>query len=134
MVDLGRATKHVFRGVLQLKHAIPSHDTLSPVLRMIDPKAASGARTVRAAGSIAQKRSERDDPRELWRASHCHHGNSLIFAPLQTDVPQRGVFEIASMVNSDRPVIPTSASAARNLAMCGVWPWAASAASLSHSS
>ncbi len=33
----GRAKENLFRDFLNLKHAIPSHDTFSTVFRMIDP-------------------------------------------------------------------------------------------------
>ena len=39
----GRAKESVFRDLLKLKHAIPSHDTFSTVFRMIDPKALDAA-------------------------------------------------------------------------------------------
>ena len=43
MADFGRAKKHVFRDFLKLKASIPSHDTVSAVFRMIDPKALDAA-------------------------------------------------------------------------------------------
>ena len=43
MAAFGRAKEHIFRDFLKLKHAIPSHDTFSDVLRMIDPKALDAA-------------------------------------------------------------------------------------------
>ena len=43
MAAFGRAKESVFRGVLKLKHAVPSHDTFSAVFRMIDPKALDAA-------------------------------------------------------------------------------------------
>src|SRR5690554_1860935 len=39
----GRAKENVFRNFLKLKHAIPSRDTFSAVLGMIDPKALDAA-------------------------------------------------------------------------------------------
>jgi len=43
MAAVGRAKESVFRGFLKLKHAIPSYDTFSAILRMIDPKALDAA-------------------------------------------------------------------------------------------
>jgi predicted transposase YbfD/YdcC len=43
MADFGREREHVFRGFLKLKQSIPSHDTVSTVFRMIDPKALDAA-------------------------------------------------------------------------------------------
>ena len=43
MANFGREKEHVFRGLLKLRHAIPSHDTFSAVFRMIDPKALDAA-------------------------------------------------------------------------------------------
>jgi len=43
MEAFGRAKEHVFRDFLNLKHAIPSHDTFSDIFRMIDPKALDAA-------------------------------------------------------------------------------------------
>jgi len=43
MAAYGRAKESVFRGFLKLKHAIPSHDTLSEVFWMIDPRALDAA-------------------------------------------------------------------------------------------
>ena len=43
MADFGRSKEHVFRGLLKLKHAIPSHDTDPTVFRVIDPKALDAA-------------------------------------------------------------------------------------------
>lgn len=43
MATFGRAKESLFRGFLNLKHAIPSHDTFSAVLRMLDPKALDAA-------------------------------------------------------------------------------------------
>ena len=43
MAAFGRAKESVFRDFLKLKHAIPSHDTFSTVLGMIDPKALDAA-------------------------------------------------------------------------------------------
>jgi predicted transposase YbfD/YdcC len=43
MSAFGRAKENVFRSFLKLKHAIPSHDTFSLVLGMIDPKALDAA-------------------------------------------------------------------------------------------
>ena len=43
MAAFGRAKESVFKGFLKLKHAIPSHDTFSATLRMIDPKALDAA-------------------------------------------------------------------------------------------
>jgi hypothetical protein len=39
MADFGRAKEHFFKNLLKLSHSIPSHDTLSTVFRMMDPKA-----------------------------------------------------------------------------------------------
>jgi predicted transposase YbfD/YdcC len=43
MSAFGRAKENVFRNFLKLKHAIPSHDTFSVVLGMIDPRALDAA-------------------------------------------------------------------------------------------
>ena len=43
MSAFGRAKAHIFRDFLRLKHEIPSHDTFSPVFRMIDLKALDAA-------------------------------------------------------------------------------------------
>ncbi|WP_347268161.1 ISAs1 family transposase [Paracoccus sp. (in: a-proteobacteria)] len=43
MATFGRAKESLFRGFLNLKHAIPSHDTFSTVFRMLDPKALDAA-------------------------------------------------------------------------------------------
>ena len=43
MAAFGRAKERVFRDFLKLRHAIPSHDTFSAVVRMIDPKALDAA-------------------------------------------------------------------------------------------
>ena len=43
MAAFGRAKERVFRDVLKLTHAVPSHDTFSAVFRMIDPKALDAA-------------------------------------------------------------------------------------------
>ena len=43
MAAFGRSKEHVFKGFLNLRHSIPSHDTFSTVLRMIDPKALDAA-------------------------------------------------------------------------------------------
>jgi len=43
MSAFGRSKERVFRGFLKLRHSIPSHDTFSTVLRMIDPKALDAA-------------------------------------------------------------------------------------------
>ncbi|MFT7593905.1 MAG: hypothetical protein ACI8R4_001221 [Paracoccaceae bacterium] len=43
MSTFGRSKEHVFKGFLKLKYSIPSHDTFSTVLRMIDPKALDAA-------------------------------------------------------------------------------------------
>ena len=43
MSSFGRAKAHIFRDFLRLRHAIPSHDTFSTVLRMIDPRALDAA-------------------------------------------------------------------------------------------
>lgn len=43
MAAFGRAKESLFRRFLKLKHAIPSHDAFSEVLRMIDPKALDAA-------------------------------------------------------------------------------------------
>lgn len=43
MSAVGRAKHNIFSDFLKLKHAIPSHDTFSVVLRMIDPKALDAA-------------------------------------------------------------------------------------------
>ncbi|WP_253949449.1 ISAs1 family transposase [Mangrovicoccus sp. HB161399] len=39
MATFGREKESLFRDFLNLKHAIPSHDTFSTVFRMLDPKA-----------------------------------------------------------------------------------------------
>ena len=43
MSAFGRSKERVFRNFPKLRHAIPSHDTFSVVLRMIDPKALDAA-------------------------------------------------------------------------------------------
>jgi predicted transposase YbfD/YdcC len=43
MAEFGRAKIDLLRRFLKLKHGIPSHDTFSAVLRMIDPKALDAA-------------------------------------------------------------------------------------------
>ncbi|WP_246184823.1 ISAs1 family transposase [Paracoccus aestuariivivens] len=43
MATFGRAKESFFRDFLNLKHAIPSHDTFSTVFRMLDPKALDAA-------------------------------------------------------------------------------------------
>lgn len=43
MAAFGRAKERLFRDFLKLKHAIPSHDTVSEVVRVIDPKARDAA-------------------------------------------------------------------------------------------
>lgn len=43
MAVFGRAKESLFRDFLNLKHAIPSHDTFSTVFRAIDPKALDAA-------------------------------------------------------------------------------------------
>ena len=43
MAAFGRAKARFFRDFLKLKHAIPSHDTFSEVLKVIDPKALDAA-------------------------------------------------------------------------------------------
>jgi predicted transposase YbfD/YdcC len=43
MATFGRAKESLFRDFLNLKHAIPSHDTFSTVFRMLDPKALDAA-------------------------------------------------------------------------------------------
>jgi hypothetical protein len=43
MAPFGRAKKSFFKNFLNLKHAIPSHDTFSEVFRIIDPKALDAA-------------------------------------------------------------------------------------------
>ena len=43
MAGFGRYKESVFRDFLRLKHAIPSHDTFSTVLAMIDPQALDAA-------------------------------------------------------------------------------------------
>jgi hypothetical protein len=43
MAAFGRAKKSFFKNFLNLKHAIPSHDTFSEVFRIIDPKALDAA-------------------------------------------------------------------------------------------
>lgn len=43
MATFGRAKERLFRDFLDLKHAIPSHDTFSTVFRMLDPKALDAA-------------------------------------------------------------------------------------------
>jgi len=43
MAAFGRAKENIFRDFLKLRHAIPSHDTFSAVLRVIDPKSLDAA-------------------------------------------------------------------------------------------
>ena len=43
MAAFGRSKERIFKDFLNLKHSIPSHDTFSTVLRMIDPKALDAA-------------------------------------------------------------------------------------------
>ena len=43
MAEFGREKIKFFRRFLKLKHGIPSHDTFSTVLRMLDPKALDAA-------------------------------------------------------------------------------------------
>jgi len=43
MTEFGRTKLKFFKRFLKLKHGVPSHDTFSTVLRMIDPKALDGA-------------------------------------------------------------------------------------------
>jgi hypothetical protein len=43
MAEFGRAKIKLFRRVLKLRHGIPSHDTFSTVLRMLDAKALDAA-------------------------------------------------------------------------------------------
>lgn len=43
MAEFGRAKLRFFKRFLKLKHGIPSHDTFSTVLRMLDPKALDAA-------------------------------------------------------------------------------------------
>ena len=43
MAEFGRTKLRFLKRFLKLKHAIPSHDTFSTVLRMIDPKALDAA-------------------------------------------------------------------------------------------
>lgn len=43
MAAFGRAKQAFFKDFLNLKHAIPSHDTFSEVFRMVDPKALDAA-------------------------------------------------------------------------------------------
>lgn len=43
MAESGRVKLKFFKRFLRLKHGIPSHDTFSTVLRMIDPKALDAA-------------------------------------------------------------------------------------------
>ena len=43
MADFGRAKEHVFRDLLKHRHRVPSHDTVSTLFRMIDPKALDAA-------------------------------------------------------------------------------------------
>jgi hypothetical protein len=43
MAAFGRAKERLFRDFLNLKHAIPSHDTFSTVFCMLDPKALDAA-------------------------------------------------------------------------------------------
>ena len=39
MALFGRSKEELFRGILQLEHGVPSHDTFSRVFRLLDPKA-----------------------------------------------------------------------------------------------
>jgi predicted transposase YbfD/YdcC len=39
MALFGRSKEELFRGILQLEHGIPSHDTFSRVFRLLDPEA-----------------------------------------------------------------------------------------------
>jgi len=43
MAAFGRAKESVFRDFLKLRHAVPSHDTVSAAFRMVDPKALDAA-------------------------------------------------------------------------------------------
>jgi predicted transposase YbfD/YdcC len=43
MAELGRVKLKFFKRFLKLRHGVPSHDTFSTVLRMIDPKALDAA-------------------------------------------------------------------------------------------
>jgi hypothetical protein len=43
MAEFGRAKVRFLKRFLKLKHGIPSHDTFSTVLRMLDPKALDAA-------------------------------------------------------------------------------------------
>ena len=43
MADFGEAKEDVLRGVLRLEHGVPSHDTFSRVLRLLDPEAFEAA-------------------------------------------------------------------------------------------
>jgi hypothetical protein len=43
MTEFGRTKLKFFKRFLKLKHGIPSHDTFSTVLRIIDPKALDAA-------------------------------------------------------------------------------------------
>lgn len=43
MAAFGRAKESLFREFLNLKHAIPSHDTFCEIMRMIDPRALDAA-------------------------------------------------------------------------------------------
>ncbi|WP_206078522.1 transposase family protein [Poseidonocella sp. HB161398] len=43
MATFGRAKKRLFRGVLNLKHAVPTHDTFPAIFRMLDPRALDAA-------------------------------------------------------------------------------------------
>jgi hypothetical protein len=43
MAEFGRGKTKLLKRFLKLKHGIPSHDTFSTVLRMLDPKALDAA-------------------------------------------------------------------------------------------
>jgi len=43
MTEFGRTKLKFFKRFLKLKHGVPSHDTFSTVLRIIDPKALDAA-------------------------------------------------------------------------------------------
>jgi hypothetical protein len=62
MAAFGRAKESVFRDFPKLKHAIPSHDTFSAVLGMIDPKALDAAFGRVLADVAASAPLEREGP------------------------------------------------------------------------
>ena len=53
MAEFGREKIKLLKRFLKLKHGIPSHDTFSTVLRMLDPKALDAAFGRITAGLVA---------------------------------------------------------------------------------